>query len=125
MLYLIILIVGAIAMLMGPWWSAALIAFLACAVLAKSQGQAFKIASAAGITIWLGYALILIFSGNENLVDKVAEIFTSGVTALNAVSGMQLVTVLIILISGLTVGFSGLAGYQLGGLLNLNKKASN
>lgn len=124
MLYLIILIVGAIAMLLGPWWSAALVAFLACTLRAKSQGQAFKVASAAGVTLWLGYALILIYSGRENLVDKVAAIFTADISALSSVSGVQLVSFLILLISGLTIGFSGLAGYQIGSLFNLNKRVA-
>lgn len=123
MLYLIILIVGAIAMLLGPWWSVALVAFLACSFKAKSGGNAFKIALAAGSSLWVAYALILMYSGRENLVDKVASIFTADIEALNSISGVTLVLFLIILISGLTTGFAGLAGYQIGSLFKTAKKA--
>lgn len=113
MLYVIILIVGAVASIVGPWWSVALIAALACALKAKSAGQAFKVASSAGVTLWLGYALILIYSGKENLVDKILNIFTGGSSFLSAVPGVQLYLFFITIIAGMTVGFAGMAGKQI------------
>jgi hypothetical protein len=113
MLYIIIIVLGAIASLIGPWWSLALVAFLSCAFLAKTPGQAFKVSAAAGVTLWVGYSLILVFSGKENLVDKIAGIFAGNSSFLGAVPSLGLILFIVTLVATLTTGFAGMAGKQL------------
>lgn len=118
MLYLIILIVGAIGSAIGPWWSLPLVAFLACFFKAKNAKQAFGISAAAGVTLWMGYSLILIFSGKENLVDKIGALFAGESAFLTAIPSMGLLLTIVTLIATLTSGFSGMAGKHLSMLFN-------
>jgi hypothetical protein len=113
MLYLIIILLGAIASLIGPWWSIALVAFFVCAFIAKTPGQAFRISAAAGGTLWVGYSLILIYSGKENLVDKIAGIFAGSSAFLGSIPGLALILFIVTLVATLSTGFAGMAGRQI------------
>lgn len=110
MLYLIILVVGAIFSLIGPWWSVAVVACVACAFKARTSRQAWFVSAVAGVTLWVGYSLILVFSGKENLVAKIGAIFTGGSAVMATVPSLALILVIVSLVAGLTTGFSGLAG---------------
>ncbi|ADQ18724.1 hypothetical protein [Leadbetterella byssophila] len=110
MLYLLILIIGAIASLIGPWWMLPLVAAIICAFKSQSGKQAFWISAAAGVSLWLGYSLILAFSGKENLIDKIAALFSANSSALASVPSLALVLFISFLVSGLSTGMAGLAG---------------
>ena len=110
MLYFSIIILGAIASLLGPWWSLPVVAALICALKARTAKQAFVISALAAVTLWTGYSLILVFSGKENLVDKIGALFTGNSAALAQVPSLGLVLTVVILVAGLTTGFAGLAG---------------
>lgn len=113
MLYLIILIVGAIASVIGPWWVLPLVAAVACAFKASSAKEAFAISALAGSTLWVAYAMILIFSGKENLVDKIGALFAGDSAFLSAIPSLGLILTIITLLASLTTGFGGLAGKHL------------
>lgn len=113
MLYLLIIILGAIGSLVGPWWSLPLVACLICALKARTSRQAFAVSSAAAVTLWTGYSLILVFSGKENLVDKIGTLFAGNSAFLANVPSLGLILAIVTLVAGLTTGFAGLAGKHL------------
>jgi len=113
MLYLLIIILGAVGSLVGPWWVLPLVACLICALKAKTTRQAFWVSAAAGVTLWTGYSLILAFSGKENLVDKIGALFTGDNALLAHVPNLALILTIVTLVAGLTTGFAGLAGRHL------------
>ncbi|MBX2953050.1 MAG: hypothetical protein KF870_11125 [Leadbetterella sp.] len=113
MLYLLIIILGAIGSLVGPWWALPLVACLICALKAKTPGQAFGVSSAAAVTLWTVYSLILVFSGKENLVDKIGTLFAGNSAFLAHVPSLGLILTIVTLVAGLTTGFAGLAGKHL------------
>lgn len=113
MLYFLIIILGAIGSLVGPWWMLPLVACLICALKARTSRQAFVVSSAAAITLWTVYSLILVFSGKENLVDKIGTLFAGDSAFLANVPSLALILVIVTLVSGLTTGFAGLAGKHL------------
>jgi len=113
MLYFLIIILGAIGSLAGPWWSLPLVACLICALKARTPRQAFAVSALAAITLWTGYSLILVFSGKENLVDKIGTLFAGSNAILAQVPSLALVLTIATLVAGLTTGFAGLAGKHL------------
>ena len=113
MLYFLIILLGAICSLLGPWWSLPLVAFLICAFKARTARQAFVTSCLAAITLWTGYSLILVFSGKENLVDKVGDLFAGNNVVLAQVPNLALILTIVTLVAGLTTGFAGLAGKHL------------
>lgn len=121
MLYFSIIILGAIASLIGPWWMLPLVAAVICAIKATSSKQAFWVSAGAGVSLWAGYSLILIFSGKENLIDKIAGLFAGSSDFLANFPSLGLILFLVILISGLSVGLAGLAGKHLNTLLKIIK----
>ncbi len=113
MLYFSIIILGAIGSLLGPWWSLPVVAALICALKAQTSRQAFTVSCLAAITLWAGYSLILIFSGKENLVDKIGALFTGSSAVLSQIPSLALILLIVTLVAGLTTGFAGLAGRHL------------
>lgn len=117
MLYWSIIILGAVASMIGPWWSVALVAFLVSAFKAKTAKQAFGVSATAAVTLWVGYSLILVFSGKENLVDKIASLFAGNNALLTSIPSVGLIITVVTLIASLTTGFAGLAGKHLSNLV--------
>lgn len=113
MLYFSIMILGAIASLVGPWWALPLVACLICALKAKTPAQAFGVSSLAAVTLWTGYSLILVFSGKENLVDKIGTLFAGNSALMANIPSLGLILAIVTLVAGLTTGFAGLAGKHL------------
>lgn len=113
MLYFLIIILGAIGSLAGPWWSLPLVAALICALKARTSRQAFSVSALAAITLWTGYSLILVFSGKENLVDKIGTLFAGDSAVMAQVPHLGLILGIVTLVAGLTTGFAGLAGKHL------------
>lgn len=118
MLYFLIIILGAIGSLVGPWWSLPLVACLICALKAGTAKQAFIVSFWAAITLWTGYSLILVFSGKENLVDKIGALFAGNSAFLAQVPSLALILIIVTLVAGLTTGFAGLAGKHLRALFS-------
>lgn len=113
MLYFLIIILGAIGSLVGPWWTLPLVASLICALKARTAKQAFTVSALAAITLWTGYSLILVFSGKENLVDKIGALFAGDSAFLANVPSLGLILTIVTLVAGLATGFAGLAGKHL------------
>jgi hypothetical protein len=106
MLYLIILIVSAIAQYFGPWWVMPIVCFGACLLLKTDSAKgAYGIAAAAITTLWLGYAGFQHFMTDGLMTGKITEIFLQGLPY-NAL----LITITGV-IGGLVAGFAGMAGH--------------
>lgn len=117
MLYFLIIILGAIGSLVGPWWALPLVACLICALKARTSRQAFTVSALAAVTLCTGYSLILVFSGKENLVDKIGALFAGSNALLSQAPSLALVLTIVTLVAGLTTGFAGLAGKHLRSIL--------
>ena len=113
MLYLMILVIGGIGSVVGPWWALPLVAFVACAFKAKTPLEAFITSSSAGITLWLGYSLILAFSGKENLVNKIGALFAGDSVIISSIPSLGLILGIVTIVATLTSGFAGIAGKHL------------
>ena len=112
MIYILIIILGAIASFFGPWWIIGPVCFAVCYWKATKPGKAFAISALAAISLWLGYSLYLNAVSEVNLSDKIAGIFTGGAPALDGVPKIAVIILLVSLVSGLVGGFSGMAGVQ-------------
>lgn len=117
MLYILILIFGAVSSVIGPWWCLPLVAALCCAFKAKSANQAFLVSSAAGITLWTTYSLILIYSGKKNLVNEIATLFVGKSEFLSSIPSVGFILFVVTFIASLVTGFGGLAGKQIHSLV--------
>ncbi|AWV97736.1 hypothetical protein [Arcticibacterium luteifluviistationis] len=113
MIYLIILIIGAILSVFGPWWIVAPLAFIVCRWKAKSSKQAFGQSTLALITLWIGYMTYIYLNSDVNLVNKMMGVLTSSAagfgTSVNLIAIMAVTTILAIIVGGL----GGLAGFNL------------
>lgn len=113
MIYLIILIAGAILSVFGPWWIVAPVAFIVCRWKAKSGKQAFGQSTLALITLWVGYLTYIYLKSNVNLANKMMGVLTSSAdglgSALNITVIIAITTVLAIIVGGL----GGVAGFNL------------
>ncbi len=112
MLYILILLVGALFSFFGPWWIMAPVAFVLCFFVSRKMASAFWASALAGITLWLGYSIYLHLSSSADLAAKVMGVFTANLPALANVPGMVGVLVIGALIVGPVSGFSGLAGAE-------------
>ncbi len=113
MAYLLILVLGGIASLFGPWWVIAPVCFAVSWWKCKKGGQAFGISALAVVTLWLGYSFYLHSAASVDFSARVAGIFTGSIPALQNAPGIAVVLVIAGLVSGLVGGFSGLAGVQI------------
>ncbi len=104
MLYILILIVSAVAQYFGPWWAMPIVCFLLCAWKADSAKTAFVIAFAAISTLWVGYAVFIDNATGGVMTQKMTALFFKGMPY-NA-----LLFTATALIGGLVAGFAGIAG---------------
>lgn len=111
MLYLLILIIGAVVSYFGHWWMVILVAGVASFYQASSGKQAFLLSSAAVTTLWLGMAFFLQSSAEVDLMPKIAGLFTSGSSFLQKIPPTGFVYSLMAIIAGLIGGWGGLSGY--------------
>jgi energy-coupling factor transporter transmembrane protein EcfT len=99
MLYIIILLLSIISSFFAPWWMAGLIAFAASFFLSRSGKQAFWISFSAIFTCWLLLIVITLFTSQNLLLARMANLFSLPHPAL------------VVLLSAGTGGlFAGLAG---------------
>ncbi|MCP9769523.1 hypothetical protein EGI22_16595 [Lacihabitans sp. LS3-19] len=108
-----ILIIGGIASYFGPWWIIAPVALALCWWKAKTPKEAYLTASAATVTLWIGYATFLNATADVNLIDKIAELFTGGVGFLAKVPKIAFVFTIMTLIATAIGGFAGMSGVQM------------
>jgi hypothetical protein len=116
MLYILIIILGGIASFFLPWWIIAPVCFGVCFWQSKSGSSAFGIGSAAVSTLWLIYALYLYFTADVNILLPMTQLI-SGSGFLSGFPQTTLGFLIMLLIGGLVGGFSGLAGYHTGQLV--------
>ncbi|MFT7249266.1 MAG: hypothetical protein ACI9DJ_001935 [Algoriphagus sp.] len=113
MIYLAILIFAAILSVLGPWWIAAPVAFIACRLKAKSNKQAFWSSSLALFTLWLAYAIYIQLASEVDMVHKMAGVLTSSVDGISPIGNIGLIFGLTAILSLVVGGISGIAGYKL------------
>ncbi len=100
----LILLLSALAQLVLPWWSLAIVAFAVCVWRSTSGGQAF-IAGFLGVAlVWLLYALAIHLRTDGIFTGRMGSLlFKSSSVALPlVVTGM---------LSGLVGGLAGLTGF--------------
>lgn len=117
MLFIFILVVGALLSYFGPWWIIAPVCFGSCWWLSRRPARAFWISAGAGATLWIAYSLYLNFAGGSVLAVQVAGIFTGGASVLSGTTGLVLMLAVAALVVALVSGFSGLAGLRMRQLL--------
>ena len=105
MLYILIVVISAVAQFFLPWWVIAPVCFLLAYFRANSAKQAFATGTAAITTVWVAYAWFQHYSTNGILTLQMANVLPLGgnAAALVAITG---------LVGGLVGGLSALAGYH-------------
>ncbi len=112
MTYIIILIVSAVAQYFLPWWVVSPISFLFCAWKSESAKGAYVAAAGAAATIWMAYSIYLNSTTDSIMANKIAALFTFGVSFLEKLPASGYLTTVAILLISTVAGFSGIAGYQ-------------
>lgn len=110
MLFLFILVVGALFSFFGPWWAMAPVCFVGCWWLARHASHAFWVSAGSGALLWAGYSIYLHISAGAGLAAQVAGIFING---LPSTTGMVLMVAISAVVVALVSGFSGLAGLRI------------
>jgi hypothetical protein len=103
MLYILILVLGAIAQYFGPWWTMPIVCFLLCFWKSETPKGAYIVAFAAISTLWLAYANYQNHITQGVITEKIAGIF-------QIPNGFLLFTAVAI-VGGTVAGFAGLAGF--------------
>ena len=110
MLYILIVILGAVLSYFLPWWIVAPLIFGLSWWKGKSASNAALIASAAMITLWVGYAAYLNVTSDINLADKVGVVFGGETGPLSKMPKTALIFTVLTLISTALGALSGGAG---------------
>ncbi|MFB2118592.1 hypothetical protein [Parapedobacter sp. 2B3] len=113
MLFLFILVAGAVLSYVGPWWVIAPVCFAGCWWLPRHAASAFWQSAGAGALLWVGYSVYLHLATGSGLAAQVAGIFTGGAPFAAGTGGMVLMLVVSALVVALVSGFSGLAGLRM------------
>lgn len=110
MLYLLILIICAVAQFFLPWWVIAPIAFGCAYFKGESATKAFSVGTAAVTTLWVAYAWYQHYTSGGVLSAQMANLLPlkGNVGYLVAITGI---------IGGVVGGFSALSGYLFRGVL--------
>lgn len=122
MLFLFILVAGALLSFVGPWWIIAPVCFVGCWWLSRRPAQAFWQSACAGALLWVGYGVFLHIGSDSDLATQVAGIFTGGTSFAAGTVGIVLMLAVSALVAALVSGFSGLAGLRLKQILTLNTR---
>ena len=75
MLFLIILILSFISSYFLPWWTAAIIAFLAALIRGKTSGQSFWSGFGSIFILWMILALVKSIPNDNILAGRVVQLF--------------------------------------------------
>jgi nucleoside permease NupC len=103
MVYILIIILSAIAQYFGPWWLMPIVCFALSFWKSKSVKEAFLVAFAAVSTLWLGLALYQNFVTEGVITLKIAELFR--------IPNASLLFAAVTVVGGIVAGFAGMAGY--------------
>lgn len=103
MVYILIIVLSAIAQYFGPWWLMPIICFGLCFWKSKSAKSAYVIAFAAISTLWLSYAMYQNIVTQGVITNKIAELFR--------IPNAALLFTAVTLVGGTVAGFAGMAGY--------------
>lgn len=112
-LILLILIIGRILDLIGPWWLPLIACFGVCAWKAGSGWRGFWIGGLGMTVLWLGTALYLESRDATGLSGKMSALFTGSIPMLEVLPGSVPVYLILFLISFLLGGLAGLSGVSL------------
>ena len=117
MLFLFIIVVGALLSYVGPWWIIAPVCFVGGGWLSHHASRAFWQSAGAGALLWAGYGSYLHITTGSALAAQVAGIFTGGAPFVAGTAGVALMLTVSALVVALVSGFSGLAGLRMRQLL--------
>ena len=112
-LILLILIIGRMLDLIGPWWLPLIACFGVCAWKAGSGWRGFWIGGFGMALFWLGTALYLENRDVTGLSGKISALFTGNIPALGVLPGSVPVYLILLLIAFLLGGLAGLSGANL------------
>lgn len=104
MVFLIILLVSLLLQLVAPWWVVVLIAFITCAIFAKSGKIALWQSFFAILLLWLGMALFQTIPNEHLLARRVGEMLM--------VNSWLLVLILTGILGGFVAAVSGFCGFH-------------
>ena len=113
MIFILIIIFGAILSVMGPWWIVAAVSFIVCRWKATSAKQAFGQSALALTALWLGYSLYINLSSEVNMTNKMAGILTGTSQGFGSIQNGLMIFGLTSFLAILIGGLAGLAGYKL------------
>ncbi len=116
MIYLLILLAGGFLSYFGPWWIIAPVAWIVCRWKARAASQAIKQSASAVGTLWLSYAVYIHFVTDGTITNHMSGILTSTENGPGTGTNTVLIFGIVIVLSGLIGGLSGLAGYRMKGL---------
>ncbi|MBO0939363.1 hypothetical protein J2I47_22610 [Fibrella sp. HMF5335] len=101
---LLIALLSAVAQLVLPWWSIALVAFAFCFGRPQGSGRAFLYSFVGVALVWFGYAILQHSQTNGILTSRISEV-------LKLPANPIFLLVITPLVGGLVAGLAGLAGY--------------
>ena len=104
MVFLIILLVSFLLQLFAPWWIVVLIAFITCAMLAKTGKIALWHPFLAILLLWLGMALFKSIPNDHLLANRVGEMLM--------VKSWLPILLLTGILGGFVAAISGFCGYH-------------
>jgi len=113
MIFILIIVFGAILSVMGPWWIMGAVAFIICRWKASSAKQAFAQSSLALSTLWLGYSQFIFHSSEVNMANKMAGILTSTSLGFGSFQNTVMIFGITAFLAITIGGLAGLAGYKL------------
>lgn len=103
MVYILIIVLSAIAQYFGPWWLMPIVCFALCFWKTKSVKEAFGVAFAAVSTLWLALAMYQNFVTQGVITLKIADLFR--------IPNAALLFTAVTVVGGLVAGVAGMAGY--------------
>ena len=101
---LIIALLSAVAQLVLPWWSIALVAFAYCFGRPQGSGRAFLYSFLGVALVWFVYALFQHIQTDGILTSRISEV-------LKLPANPFFLLIITPLLGGLVAGFAGVAGY--------------
>lgn len=101
---LLIALLSAVAQLVLPWWSIALVAFAFCFGRPQGSGRAFLYSFAGVALVWFGYALVQHIQTDGVLTSRISSV-------LKLPANPIFLLLITPILGGLVAGFAGMAGY--------------
>ncbi|WP_337044639.1 hypothetical protein [Emticicia sp. 17c] len=112
MVYILILVISAVAQLFLPWWVIAPVAFIIAMWQAKSPKAAYLAGAGAIATLWIAYAACLNISSGGIMLERIGGLFSESLKFLKSIPYSISFFFIMALIGSQVAGFSALAGYH-------------